>query len=78
MAAQLMQIVEVLGGIKGTLDAGNMSDETFAQVMKTLVESTGTAWNVIKTWFDGHETKATETMAPRRLVCYDHGHWVGA
>ena len=48
MAAQLMQLVEVLGGIKTTLDAGNMNDEVFAQVMKTLVDSTGTSLNMTK------------------------------
>ena len=36
MATQLMQLVEVLGGIKTTLDPGNMNDEVFAQVMKTI------------------------------------------
>ena len=46
-----MQLVDVLGGVKTTLDAGNMNDETLAQVMKTLVESTGTALNVVKTSF---------------------------
>ena len=47
MAAPLTQVVDVLGGVKASLEAGNMNDETFAQMMKTLVESTGTALNII-------------------------------
>ena len=58
----MMQLVDVLGSVKTTLDAGNMNNETFAQVMKTLVESTGTALNVIRTSFDAQEAKANETM----------------
>ena len=87
MAAQLMQLVDVLGGVKSTLDAGNINDDTLAQVMKTLVESTGTAWTVIKTSFDVHEAKAHETMqqlssvvnttSAQGIVMRQHQHHIG-
>ena len=44
------------------LDAGNMNNEVFAQVMKTLVDSTGTALNLIKTSVDAQEVKTNETL----------------
>ena len=68
MAAQLTQLMEALGAVKITLDTGNLNEDMFAQVMKTLVESTGTALNVIKTSFDVHEAKAGETAQQMNLL----------
>ena len=52
MTAQLTQLMQSLASAKLTLDAGGLIENVFAQVMKTIVESTGTALNVIKTSFD--------------------------
>ena len=54
--------MESLGAVKLTLDAGGLNEDVFAQVMKTIVDSTGTALNIIKTSFDAQEVKAVETM----------------
>ena len=68
MAAQLTQLMEALATVKLTLDAGNLNEDVFAQVMKTIVESTGTALNVIKTSFDVQDVKASETTMQMNLL----------
>ena len=68
MAAQLTQLMDALATVKVTLDAGNLDQEMFSQVMNIIVESTGTALNIIKTLFDVHEAKAGETMQQVNLL----------
>ena len=58
MTSQLTELMNVLGNVKTTLDVGGLNEDAFAQVMKTIVESTGTALNVIKTSFDAHRSQS--------------------